>query len=190
MVPLVVLHPYIGGGLLAEYFGHRRFDPARNDLVLDSQLQLDAPMTREERAVYQSRVDEMSVTASVVDPINEGTIDARKAKENKIKETTKDWERLQASATPGFDASEGPVLQVRAGGDIVQVGLSRDNIASPSGSSELAAELLEARIRQELRSTTMRKTSHSDVEKDLALLRQMRAPKRGEVAAVPNLSTR
>jgi len=91
---------------------------------------------------------------------------------------------------PGFDASEGPVLQVRAGGDIVQVGLSRDNIASPSGSSELAAELLEARIRQELRSATMRKTSHSDVEKDLALLRQMRAPKRGEVAAVPNLSTR
>src|SRR5208282_5540550 len=58
MVPLVVVHPYIGGGLLVEYFGHRRFDPGRNDLILslDSGRQLDAPMTRDDRLRYQSRL--------------------------------------------------------------------------------------------------------------------------------------
>src|SRR5208283_5439930 len=55
MVPLVVLHPYIGGGLLVEYFGHRRFDPARNDLIVDSDRRLDSPVTRETRLKYLSR---------------------------------------------------------------------------------------------------------------------------------------
>src|SRR5580658_5914691 len=65
MVPLVVLHPYIGGGLLVEYFGHRRFDPARNALILDSSRQLDAPMTRDERLAYQSRMNELLQASSV-----------------------------------------------------------------------------------------------------------------------------
>jgi len=59
MLPLVVLHPYIGGGLLVEYFGHRRFDPGRNALVLNSQFELDSPLTKDERATYQSRVNEL-----------------------------------------------------------------------------------------------------------------------------------
>ncbi|MGD0468601.1 MAG: hypothetical protein ABSA54_09530 [Terriglobales bacterium] len=159
MLPLVALHPYIGGGLLVEHFGHRRFDPARNALVfnLDSGGQLDAPMTRDDRLRYQSRLDELSQTGSGGDSLNE----------------EKHWERLQAGARPGLDASGQPVLQLRVGGDLAQVGISRANILSVSDSSELAARLLEARLRQELRPATARKASPSDVEKDLTLFQQV-----------------
>jgi len=44
---------------------------------------------------------------------------------------------------------------------------------SVSDSSELAARLLEARLRQELRPATARKASPSDVEKDLTLFQQV-----------------
>jgi len=179
MLPLVVLHPYIGGGVLVEYFGHRRFDPSRNALILDSGRQLDAPMTRDERLRYQSRMEELSQT-SVVDPLNEVRTNEGKAKEVKI------WERLQASATPGIDTSGQPVLQLRIGDDWAHVGISRANILSVSDSPGLAARLLEARLRQELRPATARKTSRSDVEKDLALFQQLLKLQPRDVAVTPS----
>jgi hypothetical protein len=179
MLPLVVLHPYIGGGVLVEYFGHRRFDPARNALILDSGRQLDAPMTRDERLRYQSRMEELS-QASVVDPLNEVKTNEGKAKE------VKSWERLQASATLGIDTSGQPVLQLHIGDDWAQVGISRANILSVSDSPELAARLLEARLRQELRPATARKTSPSDVEKDLALFQQLLKLQPRDVAVTPS----
>lgn len=183
MLPLVVLNPYIGGGVLAEYFGHRRFDPARNALVLNSRRQLDAPMTRNERLRYQSRMDEVSLTPSVINPLNEGKTERKT--EGKIKEG-KVWERLQASAQPGLDASGQPVLQMRVGDDLAQVGVSRANILRVPESAELAARLVEARLRQELRPATARKTSPSDVERDLALLQQLLSLPPREVAVTPS----
>ncbi len=184
MVPLVVLHPYIGGGLLVEYFGHRRFDPARNALVysvdsVDSHDQLSPPMTRDERVRYQSRLNEMSQAASAIDPLKEGK------NEGKNKEV-KTWERLQAGATPGIDISGRPVLQLRAGDALAQVGVSRDNILVVSDSSQLAAGLLEARIRQELRPAAARKTSPSDVERDLMLYQHLLSLPPREAGVTPS----
>ena len=51
-----------------------------------------------------------------------------------------------------------------------------------SESPELAARLVEARLRQELRPAAARKTSHSDVEKDLKLFQQLLSLQPGEVA--------
>jgi len=107
-----------------------------------------------------------------------------RSSKNEGKNGTKEakaWERLQASATPGIDISGEPVLQLRLGDDLAAVGLSRTNILSVSDSSELAARLLEARLRQELRPGTARKTSPSDVERDLGLLRQLLLPEPREV---------
>jgi hypothetical protein len=177
MLPLVVLHPYIGGGLLVEYFGHRRFDPARNAMVWESG-ELDAPMTREERVTLQSRLDELSENPSAVDPLNNGK------NEGKNKEA-KNWERLQASATLGLDTSGRPVVQVHIGDDLAQVGLARANILSVSDSPEFAARLLEARLRQELRPGTARKTSRSEVKKDLALFQYLLSLQPGEAAVTP-----
>ena len=177
MVPVVALHPYIGGGLLIGYFGHH-FDPARNALILDSSRQLDAPMTRDDRLTYQSRLDELSLTPSAVDPVKE--------EKSEGKTEVKTWERWQASARPGLDASGQPILQMGTGDDLDQVGLSRANILNGSESPELAARLMEARIRQELKSATVRKTSHSDVEKDLALYQQLLLLQPNQVGATPS----
>jgi hypothetical protein len=141
-------------------------------------------MTRDERLRYQSRMEELS-QASVVDALNEAKTYEGKAKEVKANEL-KSWERLQASATPGIDTSGQPVLQLRIGDDWAQVGISRANILSVSDSAELAARLLEARLRQELRPATARKTSPSDVEKDLALFQQLLKLQLRDVAVTPS----
>jgi hypothetical protein len=179
MLPLVILHPYIGGGVLVEYFGHRRFDPARNALILsfdstlDSRNRLDSPMTRDQRLAFQSRLDELGKTASI-DSLSEHKTNELKA-----------WERLQASATPGIDTAGRPALQLRVGDGLAQVGLSRSNILSISDSSDFATRLVEARLREELQPAIARKASPRDVEEDLALLRQLlRLPPR-EVAIAP-----
>ncbi len=165
MIPVIALHPYIGGGLVIGHFLHH-FDPARNALVMDSSRQLDAPMTRDERLTYQSRFEELSLATSAIDPVNEEKTEGKK-KEAKI------WERLQASAQPGLDADGLPVLHIGDNNDLADVGLSRGNILRGSESPELAAALMEARLRQELRPGTARKTSRSEVEKDLALFQQL-----------------
>src|SRR5260370_4212302 len=71
MLPLLVLNPYIRGGLLLGYFGHLRFDPGRNALIIDSRGELDSAVTRDQRLTYQSRMDELILIRSVVDPLNE-----------------------------------------------------------------------------------------------------------------------
>jgi hypothetical protein len=182
MVPLVVLHPYIGGGLLVEYFGHRRFDPGKNDPILDSNGQPDSPLTRDQRLAYLSRLNELSESFSASDPSKEDKNEGKKDIKNK---EIKNWEHLQTNATAGIDTSGRPVLQVRLGDDLAQVGLSRANILSVSDSSEFAAKMLEARLRQELRSNTTRKTAHSDVEKDLALFQLLLSLQAKEVVVTP-----
>lgn len=184
MVPLVVLHPYIGGGLLAEYFGHRRFDPARNALVLslDPQAQLDTPMTHDQRVRFESwmnelRMNELSQSSPATETVSEG--------KNK---RVKTWEHLAASAQPTLDASGQPILQIRSGDDLFAVGLTRTNLLSVSESPEFAAGLLESRLRQELRSSTSRKTSPSDVQRDLRLLRQVLALQPGEITVTPSVT--
>ena len=107
MVPLVALHPYIGGGLLVEYFGHRRFDPARNALVLDSSNQLESPMTRDERLRYLSRLTELNESSSSTPPLSGGKANGGKTNEVKTSEL-KYWERLQASALPAIDTDGKP----------------------------------------------------------------------------------
>jgi hypothetical protein len=167
MVPLFLLHPYISGSLVAAYLGHGRFDPTRHARVLDSSSQLDTPMTSADRRFYQSRLDELTRTGAIVDFSSE----------------ERKWEDLQAGAEPELDLSGKPVMKVHVGSGVEEVGISRANVLSASESSELAARLLEARLRQELRRASARKTAHSDVENDLALLRQLLSVQRSGFAS-------
>ena len=175
MLPVVVLHPYIGGGLLVGYLGHH-FDPSRNALVADSSWQLDAPLTHQERLTYENRLNEM--TQSTAPETRQKRAKKSKAKSNDLKT----WERLLANAEPGLDASGQPILQVHEGDTWMNVGLTRANILGSSESSDLAANFLEARLRQELRPAGARKTSRANIDADLALLRQALSQTRNQVA--------
>jgi hypothetical protein len=167
MVPLLsvlILHPYIGGGVLAAHYGYPRFNPAQHALVLDSRWQLDQPMTSADRRAYQSELDELrqlgSMQDSSADSSNEG----------------KTWAQLQAGAQPELDSTGTPVVQVRIGSDVAKVGIARTNLLNDPGASVLAAKLLAARIQQELRPAMARKSPPKDVASDLSLLRQLLSP--------------
>jgi hypothetical protein len=164
MVPLLILHPYIAGGVLAVYFGHPRFNPAQHALVLDSQWHLDAPMTSADRRFYQKQLDELRQKGALADSSSDAAIEG------------KTWQSLQSGAEPELDDSGTPVVQVRLGGEVATVGISRANVLDDPGSSALAAKLLAARIQQELRTTGPRKAAHSDVASDVGLLRQLLSP--------------
>ena len=148
-------------------------------------------MTRDQRAAFESRMNEMSLNSFLVETPSEGkgkTRDA-KAREVKTEVKTKDvkiWERLQASAKPAFDKSDQPILQLQMEDYAAEVGLSRSNILSASGSPEFAARLLQARLLQELRPPIARKTSPRDVQKDLTLFRQLLALQQQELAGTPS----
>jgi hypothetical protein len=172
MVPLVIVHPYIAGGLLAGYFGHLRFDPAQKCLVSDGQGHLDPLMSRDQRTAYQSRLDELSVALGTVDSGNEG-----KAKE------LKSWEHMQAGAQPMMDASGRPALQFGVGDDAASVGLARANIGRPADSRAFASRLMEARLREELRPANARKTSPREVERDLLLFQKLSRGSRAAAGA-------
>jgi hypothetical protein len=161
MVPLLILHPYISGGVLAAYLGRPRFNPAQHALVLDSQWRLDTPMTSADRRFYQRQLDELRQTGF---PLGSSSDTAMEAKS---------WQRLQADAKPELDESGIPAMLVHIGSEVETVGISRANVLNDPGSSELAAKLLAARIQQELRTTGPRKAAHSDVASDVGLLRQL-----------------
>ena len=175
MLPLFALHPYIAGALVAGYVGHGRFNLSRNALILDSQQQLDAPLTRltrMDRRAVQDRFEELlrteSWAAAADDP---------------------HWASLHAAAEPAFDASGEPTLRVRLGGEVTPVGIARANILSVPQGFEFAAGLVKARLREELKSAAARKTARADVESDLLLLQQLLARPPGELGSTAASAT-
>ncbi len=159
MLPLFLLHPYVAGSVLAGYFGHWHFNPSQNALILDSRHRLDAPVTREDRREFQDRLEGLVRNSLGED----GGTDGR------------NWAAQHAAAEPAFDISGKPALEVRVGGEVTPVGIARTNILSVPNASEFAAGLVQARLHQELKPATARKTARADVENDLGLLQQLLA---------------
>ncbi len=180
MLPLLVWHPYVAGSMVAAYLGHGRFDPAKNALVLDAKSQFDVPLTRTERKAAQNRFEEMvppaapaGITERVVGHIKERPI-----------ENDPRWSSLQAEAEPGLDASGEPMLQVRSGDEITPVGVARTNILSVPESAEFGADLVKARLSEELKPGAARKTARADIESDFALLQRLLEAQSSRLATV------
>jgi hypothetical protein len=169
MLPLFALHPYIAGALVAGYVGHGRFNPSRNALILDSQQQLDAPLSRMDRRAAEDQLQELLRAASSADAAAD--------------RDDPHWASLHAAAEPAFDASGEPTLKVRLGAELTPVGIARANILSVPEGFEFAAGLVKARLREELKSAAARKTSRADVESDLLLLRHLLVRQPGELAS-------
>ena len=156
MLPLFVFHPIAAGTAVAVYVGHWHFNPGKNVPILDSKDQLGAALTSADRRVLQDRLEELVQTAAVG-----ADADGRP------------WTSFRANATPALDDLGGLTLQVRTGGEIMSVGITRANILSSLIGSQFAAGLMEARLREELKAAAAKKTARADVESDLALLQQL-----------------
>jgi hypothetical protein len=162
MVPLLVWHPAIVAGFAAAYFsGRGGFDPGQHALVFNMDHDLQMPLTAEERREYQKRLDKLS----------------RGIAEDDAALGLSKWSRVQATATPDLDQKGHPLFVVREGENPVEIGLSRENILSQSGSAEVARQMMVARLREELRKGST-KISKSDVSSDLQLLEELSAQDR------------
>jgi hypothetical protein len=157
-VPSAVASPIFAGCVAAVYVGTGagRFNPAKQALVFNAGRALEPPLGAEDRRSYQSELNRL-----VADPATE-TNNARIEK----------WRHLLRNSTPDLDAQGRPVLRIPMGEEVVTVGVSGSNILANDTPEPLTGQLLEARLRAELRRGNPPKASESDVTRDWDLLQQ------------------
>ncbi len=154
-VTLLALHPVVGGAFAAGYLlGGGPFNPSKNALVFSPDGDLQAPLTSEDRKSYQKGLDEMTKANADAAPRRE--------------EAT--WHKLLDGAQLRLDATGHPVLAVRSGDEIVEVGISRGNVLNGGAPRSIVQDLLVARMREQLRSGHAPKTSDLEVRQDWKLL--------------------
>ncbi len=173
MLPIFIFHPYAASAAVAVYVQHWHFNPGKNAPILDSNRQLSAAMTPSDRRTIQGQLEELVRTASSRD----GDADS------------KDWASIRVTAEPGLDSYGAPTLQVQRDGEVQTVGVARSNILDVPAGSDFAARLVEARLREELKSAATHKTARADVESDLALLQQLLALQTPGLANASGLAT-
>jgi hypothetical protein len=161
IVPSAVASPIFAGCVAAVYVGTGagHFDPARQALVFNAQRALEPPLGSEDRRAYQIELNHLVAA------------DASETRGAHIERT---WGRLMGSAVPGFDAQGRPVLRMLVGEEVVSVGVAGGNIFAKGSSGQFAQQLLEVRLREELRRGNPPKVSESDVEQDWKLLQRAR----------------
>ena len=157
VVPITVANPAATGVLAVVYFGTGRFDPKKHAMILDAGEELAPPLEATERRAYESQ---LRVLLAKTDPATD------------TRRIAKNWARLEAHGEPQLDEDGRPVLRVRMGKELVDVGIARDNIV-PTSAVPLAQELLAVRLREELRRGGDPKASATDVMSDWNLLQQL-----------------
>ena len=163
MLPIFLFHPYASAIAVAVYVEHWHFNPAKSTPIMDSNDKLGNALTSTDRRVLQGQLEEL-VKASGAQDADAGA-------------GGRHWASLRADAVPTLDEFGGPALWVPVGTEALSVGITRSNILSSLAGFRFAAELVEARLREELTSPVAKKTARSDVEIDLALLQQLLASK-------------
>jgi len=157
IVPSAVVSPVFAGSVAAVYVGTvaGRFDPARNALVYNTDRGLEPPIGAEDRRSYELELNHLLAE----DPSEPGRVE-------------KNLGRIMNTAAPGFDSEGHPVLLVNMGDAAVTVGMVPGNIFASDSSQQFAQQVLEARLREELRRGNAPKVSETDVEHDWALLQE------------------
>jgi hypothetical protein len=165
VLPLIAVQPILAGCVAAAYVGGGRFDPERDAMVLTPGSRPQPPLASDERRIYESRLNLLL---------------ARTGAEENSGQSAKAWVRLQASAQPQLDESGKPVLQLRVGEKLVDLGISRGNILTTPASSTLAGTALAARLHWELRRSDATVSARS-IASDWSLLEQVLPPLRADL---------
>lgn len=158
IVPSAVVSPIFAGCVVAVYVGTGagRFDPARQAMVYSADRELEKPLGSEDRRSYQLEFSHLLAST--------GATESSLTRNERLK-------RLLRSASPDFDANGRPVLRIRQGNQILNVGISEANVSSNAAAKPFTQELLEARLRAELKRGVP-KVSESDLTHDWDLLQK------------------
>ncbi len=159
IVPSAVVSPIFAGCVAAVYVGTgaSHFEPARNARVFVVGSDPEPPIGREDQRAYSLELNHLLAGAY-----------PDKTKRN----VDRSWEKLQAKAQYAVDEQGRPVLEMRVGDDLVRVGASASNVFESNAPPELVRQLLEARLRSELRHKSPHGLSESGVARDWKLLEQ------------------
>ena len=154
-LPLFVLQPFVAGGFAVAYAAGGRFNPAHDALVFGPDGRLEPPLSAADRHAYSKGLEEVTRTTAA----------------GKAKREEASWERLLAKARLDLDPDGRPILRLTSAGNLVQIGITRDNVLNGAAPLELTQELLVARLREELRGGGPPKTSATELRKDWNLLK-------------------
>ncbi|HTS35056.1 MAG TPA: hypothetical protein VMH04_05250 [Candidatus Solibacter sp.] len=159
IVPSAVVSPIFAGCVAAVYVGTGagRFDPAHNAKVFVVGGNPEPPMNREDLRAYQHELKHLL----------DGAYPEKAGQRVDHK-----WERLQAKAKDAVDEHGRPVLQMQIGDEPIEIGAAADNLMDGSASPQLVRQLIEARLRSELRRKSTAGLSESEVARDWKLLQQ------------------
>jgi hypothetical protein len=164
-LPLLALHPFVAGGLGVAYVASGRFNPTQNALVFASG-DLEPPLSKQERLAYQKGLAEVTKADAEEDPRREEA----------------SWERLLTGAHLELDKDGRPVLRVRSGDGVAEVGITRGNVLNGDAPPEIVQEFLVARLREQLRKGRAPKTSDVELQQDWKLLKTAFADDRSQEA--------
>ena len=159
IVPSVVVSPIFAGCVAAVYVGTGagHFDPERGARVFVVGGDPQFPLGREDRRAYELELKHLLAAAYP------------EASGQKVDRT---WERLQSRARAGVDDQGRPVLRMEIDGNPVQVGDSAENVLQGSAPPQFVRQLIEARLRSELRRGPSHGLTESEMARDWKLLQQ------------------
>ncbi len=153
-LPLLALHPFVAGGFAAAYVAGGRFSPPQDALVFSADDGLQSPLSSQERRAYQKGLEEVIRAKGDAGPRREEA----------------SWHHLLDGAQLRLDENGRPVLQVRDGDALIEVGITRESVLSNDAPPEVMQEVLVARLREQLRGGRASKTSEPELRKDWKLL--------------------
>jgi hypothetical protein len=169
MVPLALVHPVfpiIAGGITSVYMVADRFNPGRNSMVFNMNGDPAVPVTNDERKTYLKNLEAVMAANGDKGASRDGT----------------SWRQFEEKADIQMDESGHPVLQAPVGEQVVEMGITRDDIAGKDAPEELRRELLEARLRQQLARGRAPKISSDELHEDWRLLQEINSREQEEVS--------
>lgn len=159
IVPSAILSPVFAGSVLAVYVGTGagRFQPDRDAEVFDPDGDPEPPLSRADRKSYLRQLKSLLAESGF---------------KEQGESADKEWAKLQSKAKTELDDQGAPILEMRFAGRTVRICAAAGNVLNGSAPPQLVREILEARLQSELRHSTPRGLSRSEVTRDLSLLQQ------------------
>ena len=155
IAPIFVADPIAGAYVAAAYFatGGGRFNPGYDAMVLAPGKEPELPLSPEERRAYRV------VLKHVLDE-EMSSVNRHQA-----------WEHVRSKAEYGVDPRGRLRLRTNVGTQVVEVGLSAEDVLSVDAPSQFVQALLAARLESELQKSSAGKVSDRQIVRDLQLLR-------------------